>query len=143
MIVVITEGAPERLRGRLALWLLEPRAGVYVGVFSKRTRTMLWEEVLKGLDGGNAVMAWTDSNEAGFSFVTAGPNRRLPSELDGRPSVRFHPPPAVDHDGDWEDPPDPQEESIELALALSAWHSGKQGTLPLDEPVWEDDGWDD
>ncbi|WP_163312925.1 type I-E CRISPR-associated endoribonuclease Cas2e, partial [Klebsiella aerogenes] len=31
MLVVITEQVPPRLRGRLAVWLLEIRAGVYVG----------------------------------------------------------------------------------------------------------------
>ncbi|MGS5230998.1 type I-E CRISPR-associated endoribonuclease Cas2e, partial [Escherichia coli] len=32
MLVVVTENVPPRLRGRLAIWLLEVRAGVYVGV---------------------------------------------------------------------------------------------------------------
>lgn len=36
MIVVVTENVPPRLRGRLAIWLLEVRAGVYVGDTSKR-----------------------------------------------------------------------------------------------------------
>ena len=31
MVVVVTENVPPRLRGRLAIWLLEVRAGVYVG----------------------------------------------------------------------------------------------------------------
>ncbi len=31
MLVVVTENIPARLRGRLAVWLLEVRAGVYVG----------------------------------------------------------------------------------------------------------------
>ncbi|MDI5434727.1 type I-E CRISPR-associated endoribonuclease Cas2e, partial [Salmonella enterica subsp. enterica serovar Kentucky] len=30
MLVVVTENVPPRLRGRLAVWLLEIRAGVYV-----------------------------------------------------------------------------------------------------------------
>ncbi|WP_440271844.1 type I-E CRISPR-associated endoribonuclease Cas2e, partial [Escherichia coli] len=29
MLVVVTENVPPRLRGRLAIWLLEVRAGVY------------------------------------------------------------------------------------------------------------------
>ena len=35
MVVVVTENVPPRLRGRLAIWLLEVRAGVYVGDTSK------------------------------------------------------------------------------------------------------------
>ena len=31
MMVIVVENAPPRLRGRLAVWLLEIRAGVYVG----------------------------------------------------------------------------------------------------------------
>jgi CRISPR-associated protein Cas2 len=38
MMIVVTNNAPPRLRGRLAVWLLEVRAGVYVGAYSARTR---------------------------------------------------------------------------------------------------------
>ena len=31
MMVVVTTNVPPRLRGRLAVWLLEVRAGVYIG----------------------------------------------------------------------------------------------------------------
>ena len=41
MLVVVTENVPPRLRGRLAVWLLEIRAGVYVGEVSKRIREMI------------------------------------------------------------------------------------------------------
>ena len=44
MVVVVTENVPPRLRGRLAVWLLEVRAGVYVGNTSRRVREMLWEQ---------------------------------------------------------------------------------------------------
>jgi len=30
-LVVVTENVPPRLRGRMAIWLLEVRAGVYSG----------------------------------------------------------------------------------------------------------------
>ena len=35
MLVIVVENAPPRLRGRLAIWLLEVRAGVYVGKVSR------------------------------------------------------------------------------------------------------------
>ena len=38
MLVIVLENAPPRLRGRMAIWLLEARAGVYVGNYSKRVR---------------------------------------------------------------------------------------------------------
>ena len=46
MIVVVVSNAPPRLRGRLSAWLVEVRAGVYVGDYSARTREMIWEQVL-------------------------------------------------------------------------------------------------
>lgn len=91
MVVIVLENVPPRLRGRMAVWLLEVRAGVYVGDVSKRVREMLWETVEKGLGEGNAVMAWTATNESGFAFVTLGSNRREPVELDGLQLVAFKP----------------------------------------------------
>ena len=41
MLFVVTENMPPRLLGRLAVWLLEIRAGVYVGEVSKRIREMI------------------------------------------------------------------------------------------------------
>ena len=45
MLVVVTENVPDRLRGRLAVWLLQIRAGVYVGDTSRRIREMIWEQI--------------------------------------------------------------------------------------------------
>lgn len=92
MLVIVVENAPPRLRGRLATWLLEVRAGVYVGRFSSKVRAMIWTHVEAGIGDGNAVMAWSDTSESGFDFVTLGPNRRIPIEMDGAKLVSFFPP---------------------------------------------------
>ena len=89
MMVVVLENAPPRLRGRLSLWLAELRAGVYVGVYSTRTRERIWEEVLELLGDGSAVLAWSAPTDSGFAFETAGPNRREPADFDGLTLVRF------------------------------------------------------
>jgi CRISPR-associated protein Cas2 len=91
MLVIVVENVPPRLRGRLAIWLLEVRAGVYVGDYSARVREHIWAQVEKGIGDGNAVMAWRTNNEAGFDFVTLGTNRRIPVELDGVKLVSFLP----------------------------------------------------
>ncbi len=91
MLVIVAENVPPRLRGRLAVWLLEVRAGVYVGKVSRRVREMIWEQVEKGMEGGNAVMAWTTNTESGFDFMTLGANRRIPKEMDGIKLVSFLP----------------------------------------------------
>jgi CRISPR-associated protein Cas2 len=92
MLVIVVENAPPRLRGRLAIWLLELRAGVYVGNYSVKVREYIWSQVEEGIEDGNAVMAWRTSNEAGFDFMTLGKNRRIPVELDGAKLVSFLPP---------------------------------------------------
>lgn len=91
MLVIVLENAPPRLRGRLALWLLEVRAGVYVGSLSRKARDMVWRNVEVGLEQGNAVMAWSTNKEQGFDFLTLGANRRVPVELDGVKLVSFLP----------------------------------------------------
>lgn len=90
-IAIVTENVPPRLRGRLALWLIEVRAGVYIGDVSQRTREMIWDQLENGVEGGNAVMAWATSTEAGFDFQTLGENRREPVEWDGLRLVAFVP----------------------------------------------------
>jgi CRISPR-associated protein Cas2 len=89
MLVIVTENAPPNLRGRLAVWMLEIRAGLYVGDFSSKVRDMIWKNVEKGLNDGNAVMAWNATNEAGYDFVTLGDNRRMSVDMDGVKLVSF------------------------------------------------------
>ena len=93
MMVVVVSNAPPRLRGRLAAWLLEVRAGVYVGDYSTRTREMIWEQVESGIEEGDAVMIWRALTDQGFDFATAGRNRRMPVDFDGLKLVSFFPPP--------------------------------------------------
>ena len=97
MLVIVLENASPRLRGRLAVWLLEVRAGVYVGNFGRKVRDHIWSQVEEGLDEGNAVMMWRSQAEAGFDFKTLGKNRRMPADFDGVQLVSFHPrPPDLD-----------------------------------------------
>ena len=100
MLVIVVENAPPRLRGRLALWLLEVRAGVYLGKVSRRVREMIWDTVAKGIEDGNAVMAWSTNTESGFDFMTWGANRREPVEIDGLKLVSFLPETSEDREGE-------------------------------------------
>lgn len=101
MLVIVVENAPPRLRGRLAVWLLEVRSGVYVGTYGRRVREMIWEQVRAYIEEGNAVIAWAALNDAGFEFDTCGRHRRVPVDLDGfrlvevRPEAETAPPLAV------------------------------------------------
>lgn len=91
MVVIVVENVPSRLRGRLAVWLLEIRAGVYIGKVSRRIREMIWSTVEQGVGEGNAIMAWSTNTESGYDFLTLGANRRIPIELDGIKLVSFIP----------------------------------------------------
>jgi len=95
MLVIVVENAPSRLRGRLAVWLLEVRAGVYVGSYGRRVRETIWGQICAYIDDGNAVMAWSAPNEVGFEFDTCGKNRRVPIDLDGFRLVSFAPEAAL------------------------------------------------
>ena len=96
MLVIVVNNAPPRLRGRLAVWLLEIRAGVYVGNYSRRTRRMIWGQVEQEIGDGDAIIAWAAPNDAGYDFDTCGQNRRIPMDLDGLKLVQFLPLPAED-----------------------------------------------
>jgi len=98
MLTVVTENVPPRLRGRLAIWLLEIRAGVYVGDVSRRIREMIWQQITQLADEGNVVMAWATNTESGFDFQTWGENRRMPVDYDGLRLVNFLPPQPLDND---------------------------------------------
>lgn len=91
MTVVVTESVPPRLRGRLAVWLLQVRAGVYVGNVSQRVRETIWQQCEHFVEQGSVVMAWSTNTESGFDFQTLGKNRRVPVILDGLKLVSFLP----------------------------------------------------
>jgi CRISPR-associated protein Cas2 len=91
MLVIVVENVPHRLRGRLAVWLIEIRAGVYVGDLSAKVRDMIWSQIEEGIEDGNAIMTWSTNTESGFDFMTLGKNRRLPVEFDGLKLVSFYP----------------------------------------------------
>lgn len=90
-MVVVISNAPPRLRGRLAAWLVEVRAGVYVGDYGARTRDMIWEQVTNGIEEGDGVMIWKAPTDQGYEFKTIGRNRRMPVDFDGLKLVSFFP----------------------------------------------------
>ncbi len=91
MLVVVTENVPPRLRGRLSVWLLEIRAGVYIGDVGRKIREMIWQQVTELSEEGNVVMAWATNTESGYEFQTFGENRRRPVDHDGLRLVSFLP----------------------------------------------------
>src|SRR3990172_6600255 len=83
MVVLILENVPTGLRGGLSRWLIEPRAGVFVGSVSGMVRDKLWEETKKALREGGATLAYNSNTEQGFAVRTHGETSRAIVEIEG------------------------------------------------------------
>jgi CRISPR-associated protein Cas2 len=56
---------------------------------------MVCGQVCAYIEDGNAVIAWSAPNDAGFQFETCGKNRRVPVDVDGLGLVSFGPEAAL------------------------------------------------
>jgi len=83
VVVMVLERVPTGLRGELTRWLLEVRAGVFVGDLSAMVRDKLWEKVCQGGKDGGAILVYNTNNEQGFALRVWGmPDRRV-EEFEG------------------------------------------------------------
>jgi len=83
MVVFILENVPASLRGELTRWMLEPRAGVFVGTLSAMVRDKLWHKINRRLRDGGAIAIHSTNNEQGFAIRTWGNTRRQPEDFEG------------------------------------------------------------
>ena len=82
MVVYILDNAPETLRGELCKWVLEVKAGVFVGKLSRVVREKLWDKISEENIRG-ALMIYKINTEQGYKIDMLGePNRSL-IDLDG------------------------------------------------------------
>jgi CRISPR-associated protein Cas2 len=88
LTVVIVERATPGLRGQLTRWMLEVRAGVFVGTLSARVRAKLWKLVCARNPFGGALLIFRAANEQGFMVETAGDTSRSIFEMEGLLLVR-------------------------------------------------------
>ncbi|MDS1269794.1 type I-E CRISPR-associated endoribonuclease Cas2e [Lipingzhangella sp. LS1_29] len=91
MVVISTAAVPEHVRGALSRWMVEPRAGLYVGTLSARVREHLWDVVCASLGEGSAVCIHPTDTEQRFHMRTAGPQRREIVDYDGLQLVQMNP----------------------------------------------------
>ena len=83
MVVIILERVPTSLRGELTRWLLELRAGVFVGTLKPVVRRKLWERVCSGMKGGGGILVYAARNEQGFEVEFWGATDRWIVDRDG------------------------------------------------------------
>lgn len=91
MVVLMVERVPASLRGELSRWMIEPRAGVFVGSISTMVRDKLWELALRGSKGGSVTLVYSSPNEQGFQIRTAGDATREVVDMDGLSLIRIPP----------------------------------------------------
>ena len=88
MVVLILESVPTGLRGELSKWMLEPRAGVFVGTVSAAVRDLLWEKACQECGEGGCTLIYRAANEQGFAIRSFGDTARSIEEWEGRFLVR-------------------------------------------------------
>jgi CRISPR-associated protein Cas2 len=83
MVVMILERVPPSLRGELTRWLIEVKAGVFVGTVSALVRDKLYERALRGKRTGGMTMIYSSNTEQGFVVRTYGRTTRRIEDFDG------------------------------------------------------------
>jgi len=89
MVVIILESVPVSLRGELTRWMLELRAGVFVGSLSAMVRDKLWEMVCsKFKNKGGGFLVQSANNEQGYVIRSAGATSKTIEDFDGLLLIR-------------------------------------------------------
>ncbi|MCC6555591.1 MAG: type I-E CRISPR-associated endoribonuclease Cas2 [Polyangiaceae bacterium] len=88
MTVIILEKASPALRGHLTRWMLEVRAGVFVGTLSSRVREELWKLVCARNPTGGCLLIHDAQNEQRFAVRTHGDTSRSIIDMEGLALVR-------------------------------------------------------
>ncbi len=83
MIVMLMEKVPAGLRGELSRWMIEPKAGVFVGNLSAIVRDSLWERACKSARGGSVIMIYSAQTVQGFQTLSYGDTTRKLIDWDG------------------------------------------------------------
>ena len=89
MVVLITECATPGVRGELSRWMIEPRAGIFVGKMSATVRDKLWELVCSRIKTGGAALLYSSPTEQGFTVRTHGERARELVDYEGLMLVRI------------------------------------------------------
>lgn len=77
MTVLIVERVKPSLRGEITKWLIEPRAGVFVGNIPAIVRDKLWQKVVSSSPKGGAILIYNAPTEQGFTARIHGDTTRV------------------------------------------------------------------
>ena len=86
---MMLERVPPSTRGELTRWMLELRAGVFVGKVSAAVRDRLWARVCSRMKGGSGILVYSTNSEQGFAVHFWGRAGRRIENHDGLWLVRL------------------------------------------------------
>lgn len=98
MVVLILETVPTSLRGEVSRWLMEVRAGVFIGHVSALVRDALWDLCVEKMRLGGAMLVHTYPSEQGFKVRRAGNLSRELVDFEGLYLMRRVPKPRLSED---------------------------------------------
>jgi CRISPR-associated protein Cas2 len=94
---MILKNVPTSLRGELTRWLIEPRAGVFVGHVNAMVRDLLWQKCCGRAQAGGVLQVWSTNTEQRFKMRAYGDTGRQVVDWDGLQLIRL--PPAAPKSG--------------------------------------------
>ncbi|MBE2279576.1 MAG: type I-E CRISPR-associated endoribonuclease Cas2 [Ignavibacteriaceae bacterium] len=83
MLVIILESVPVSLRGELSRWLIEVKAGIFIGSVSALVRDQLWDLALSKIKEGGIWQIYTTNNEQGYTIRQQGNTGKIVEDFDG------------------------------------------------------------
>jgi len=90
MVVMILERVTPGLRGEISRWMIEPKAGVFIGKMSATVRDRLWEKAQKSAGDGAGVLIHSCNSEQSFNIRAFGDRTREIIDIEGLWLVRIH-----------------------------------------------------
>lgn len=83
MVVIVTTSVNARLNGAMSRWMLQIKAGVFVGKLSKKVQMELWEAAKSHVGNGSAVMVTPSNCDQGYQILSHGDSPRHLIDFDG------------------------------------------------------------
>lgn len=90
MVVITMDNAVERLKGECSRYMIEVKAGVFVGKVSAIVREHLWQTIIQSGDAGGVTMIYSAPTEQGFIMRMFGNPYRNVVDIDGLFLVKTH-----------------------------------------------------
>ena len=88
MVVMVLDRVPTALRGELTRWMLELKAGVFVGTLSADVRERLWKLAVEKSKGGALFLIHPARNEQRFAIRSHGSTSREMVSMEGLQLIR-------------------------------------------------------